>query len=159
MRRCHRRCICTLLTLRRMTLPAFAAASRWHGLAMGHAFAEMLGWCGANHLPCEPASSSLLLYAVRTYIRDVDYAGFLLMRCFHSSRAIAVCPGQQDYFSVPNPETKPGPPKMEDTGNWSVCGRPNYDGVCSQRLFRLSKQNRFCSCCENPNNNFQNKWF
>ena len=32
-RRCHRCCIfCTLSGLRRMTLPAFAAASRWHGL-------------------------------------------------------------------------------------------------------------------------------
>ena len=32
-RRCHRFCICTLPTLRCMTLPAFAAASCWHGLA------------------------------------------------------------------------------------------------------------------------------
>ena len=33
-RRCrHRCCICTLPPLRRLTLPAFAAASHWHGLA------------------------------------------------------------------------------------------------------------------------------
>ena len=31
-RGCHRCCICTLPTLRRTTLPAIAAASRWHGL-------------------------------------------------------------------------------------------------------------------------------
>ena len=34
-RRSYRCCICTLPTLRRMTLPAFAAASRRHGLATG----------------------------------------------------------------------------------------------------------------------------
>ena len=32
-RRRHRCCICTLPSLRRMTLSAFAAAWRWHGLA------------------------------------------------------------------------------------------------------------------------------
>ena len=51
--RCHRCCICTLPTLRRMTLPAFAVA----GLALawphhkGHAVGEIVAWCGANHLP------------------------------------------------------------------------------------------------------------
>ena len=34
-RRCNRCCICTLPTLRCMTLLTFAAASRWHGLATG----------------------------------------------------------------------------------------------------------------------------
>ena len=36
------------------------------------------------------------------YIRDVHGAGFLLRRCLHSLGAIAGCPGQHNYRSVPN---------------------------------------------------------
>ena len=68
-RRCHRCCICTLLTLHRMTLPAIAAASRWHDLATT---AVVIAWCGANHLPCEAVVRGAC-------IRNVDDAGFLLM--------------------------------------------------------------------------------
>ena len=38
------------------------------------------------------------------YIRDADDASFLLRRCVHSPGAIAGCPGEQNYCSVPNPE-------------------------------------------------------
>ena len=57
-RRCHRRCICTLPRLHRMTCQP-SVASRWHGQC--HAFGEVrvVAWCGANHLPCN----------ARTYVR------------------------------------------------------------------------------------------
>ena len=45
--------------------------------------------------------------ALGAYIRDADDAGFLLRRCVHSPGAIAGCAGQQNYFSVPNPKSKP----------------------------------------------------
>ena len=47
-RRCHRCCICTLPTLRRMTLPALAAASRRHGLATRACHSSeifIMAWC------------------------------------------------------------------------------------------------------------------
>ena len=92
-----------------MTLPAFAGASPY-----GPCLGEIVEWCGANHVPCEPASFSLLLYPVRTYIRDEDYyAGFLPMRCVHSLGAKRGSPVQQDYCSVPNPKkTIPIPQRM-----------------------------------------------
>ena len=38
------------------------------------------------------------------YIRDVYDAGFLLWRCVHSPGAIAGCPGQHKFCSVPDPK-------------------------------------------------------
>ena len=86
-RRCHPCCICTLPTLHRMTLLAFAGASRWHALATRDMpflrYCRSRCWCGAHHLVSEPVSSLLIVpYAVWTY-------------------AMAGRPGQQSYCSNP----------------------------------------------------------
>ena len=71
-----------------------------------------MAWCGANHLPLEAVLRGACLWSmtIGAYIRDVDYAGFLLMRCVHS-------PGPTElWFGSKPKKANPIPPKMEDMG-------------------------------------------
>ena len=56
----------------------------------GHAFGEIVAWCGANHLPCEPA---LLAVAICWFLPHAMYS---------IARDNSGSPGQQDYCSIPN---------------------------------------------------------
>ena len=52
------------------------------------------------------------------YTRDADDAGFSLRRCVRSPGAIAGCPGQHNYWSVPNPKSKPNLQKIGSYGRF-----------------------------------------
>ena len=108
-----------------MTSPAFAAASRWHSLATRAMplarDSNSLAWCK----PSAMRACLLLADAVRTYVTEIDDAGFLLMRWVHSPGEIAGCPGQQDYCSVPNPKNQTQSPQ-----NWKIWAFWSDFGSC-----------------------------
>ena len=60
------------------------------------------------------------------YIRDVDSASFLLRRCVHSPGAIAGCPGEQDYCSIPNPKKQTQSKKSGRYGRFGPISGPAF---------------------------------
>ena len=99
--RCNRCCICTPPRLRRITIPACGGLALAWPRRTGHAFgdARVVAWCGANHLPCD----------ARTNICEVDYAGFLLMRCVHSSGTTRGLLANKITVPLQTQKTKPNP--------------------------------------------------
>ena len=103
--------MCTLPTLRHKALPAFAATSRWHGLATRAVplLSCRLVWCKPSAKRTCPFL--LLLHAVRR---------FLLVSC---SRDVFIRPGQSrvvlansSNVRFETQKTKPNKKKMEDLG-------------------------------------------
>ena len=93
-----------------MTLPAFGGLVLAWLRRTGHAFGgvRVVAWCGANHLPCD----------VRTYIRDVDDAGFLLMRCVHSPGTTRFFLANKIIVPLQTQKTKPNLIFYDDMGTF-----------------------------------------
>ena len=113
----------------------FAGLRRGPALARprhtGHAFGEIVAWCGANHLPCEPASFSLLCcctLCVHIYhgIYIVGEADFLLMRCVQSPGTIQVLLANKISVRFQTQKTKPNPRKNGRYGHFRPFLGPNF---------------------------------
>ena len=83
-----------------------SAASRWHGIAARAMPLERYQYTGSSLVWHKP---SVMRCA---YIRDADYAGFLLMRCVHSPGTTRILLANKIIVPIQTPKNEPNPKNL-----------------------------------------------
>ena len=131
-RRCHRCCVCTLPTLRRLWLHDFVGVRGSLALTWPRHMGRALVGCCSSLVWRKPSAmrAGLLLAAsvCCAYIYDVGDTGFLLVRCVHSPGATRVLLANTIIVPFLTQETEPNPNKKppRDLGTFVRFLEPNF---------------------------------